>query len=291
MRPLRVVPGALCFFALLACASSPPLARPAPAAGGLASDEILSLKPYVAGLRTLDIEVGGRTLPFILDTGGGISVLTLETARAVGCTPFGRGVGFRHDGRQIAVQYCDGVELRLGGRQTADRDVAVFDLATLLGDAPPVGGLLALSAFEGEVVTLDLAGGRLVRGPVSRFEALCSGASRMEVRASRQVGGAALDLFVAIESPRGRLWFELDSGSSGPTYIAPHAADLLGIELPAGETRTAALPVAGIGPVQLPLRRRDELIYDGLLSIAFLEQFVLTVDLDGMRACARLRAG
>ena len=111
--------------------------------------------------------------------------------------------------------------------------------------------------------------------------------SPSRVRAGRQAGGAALDLFVAVDSPRGPLWFELDSGSTGETLVAPHAAALLGLDLPPGERRIVALPIHGTPPVDLPVRLQKNLIYDGLISIAFFERFAVTLDLAAMRAWVR----
>jgi hypothetical protein len=279
------------------CASGAVRDRPAPPAPSepAAAAEIFVLSPYVAGLRTIEGEIAGRRLPFLFDTGGGVTLLTLESARAVGCEPYGHDIGFRHDGGQVELQRCAGLALTLGRDQgrwrTRDTELAVFDLARLLGDAPAVGGLVSLASFEGERITIDLPAGQLIRETAASFATRILGAQELRIRPGRQAAGAALDLFVAIDSPRGPLWFELDSGSTVETLIAPHAVALLGLDLPPGERRSAKLPIHGMPPIDIPVRLRESLIYDGLLSLAFFERFVVTLDLLEMRAWARPGAG
>ncbi len=296
LRPSRLSFPVLLALLAAGCATGSSAARTAarPAAPPAGS---LALKPYVGGLFTVEGEVAGRRLPFLFDTAGGVTLLTVATAKAAGCVPYGHDVGFRHDGRQVVLERCAGVALALGSEKepwrTRDAELAVFDLSQLLGDAPEVGGLVSLASFAGERITIDLPGGTIVRETPASLARRIAGAAELRIRPGRQAGGAALDLFVAVDSPRGPLWFELDSGSTGETLIAPHAAALLGLDLPPGERRTVALPVRGtppLAPIDLPVRRREELIYDGLISIDFFERFVVTLDLAEMRAWVRPRA-
>lgn len=271
--------------ALAGCSAAPTAPLAAPTSPAVARE--IPLDPYLGKLRTLDVTVAGETLPFLFDTAGGVTLLTLEAAARAGCEPFGRGVGFRHNGEPVVLERCRGVELALGGHPTRDEEVAVWDLMALLEGAPEVGGIVSLKSFEGETVTLDLAGGTLrVETAGSRAEAI-AGAAPLTVRDSRQGGGASLDLFVAVESPAGPLWFELDSGALSPVLVAPHAAELLGLDLSPEEPRAVELPVAGLGPVRVDAQIKEDLIYDGLLNAAFLEELVVTLDLEEIRAWAR----
>ena len=121
----------------------------------------IALDPYLGRLITLDVTVAGETLPFLFDTAGGVTLLTVEAAERAGCEAFGQGVGFRHDGSPVTLSRCRGVDLAIGGVLTADEEVAVWDLMALLQGAPELGGLVSLKSFEGEVITLDLAAGTL----------------------------------------------------------------------------------------------------------------------------------
>jgi hypothetical protein len=48
----------------------------------------LTLRPYAnTVLRTVEVTVNGHEMPFIFDTGAGITILTPAAARYAGCTP------------------------------------------------------------------------------------------------------------------------------------------------------------------------------------------------------------
>ena len=63
------------------------------------------LTAYIANLRTLAVTLGNDTVPFLLDTGGGFTVLTPEVARSAGCVPFGRVTGFRSSGGRLDLVF------------------------------------------------------------------------------------------------------------------------------------------------------------------------------------------
>jgi len=263
----------------LACASA--------GRGGTAGPVELALAPYVAGLRTVKLAVGGRPVDLIFDTAGGMTLLTPELARESGCHPFGRLTGFRHNGDPLALERCAPIEVAAGAWHTR-RELAVFDLTPLLGDAPPVAGIAGLDLFEGEKLTVDLGAGRVTIETPASFAAKIRGAAPVMLRAGRQSGGASLDIFLAIEAPSGPLWMELDSGSVVPALLAPHAARALGIELDSATPKKVELTVAGLGRVSVDATER-EMIYDGLLGARFVGEFVWMIDLGTMRAWARRR--
>jgi len=271
---------------LLLASCSGASAPTAPEAGPAAA---IPLEPYLGKLKTIEVELAGRERPVLFDTAGGVTLVTPEVAAEAGCEPFGRAVGFRHNGEPVSLERCRGLALSIAGRPTREDEVAVWDLMALLQGAPEVAGIVSLASFEGETITLDLAAGRLYREAGAGLPARLAGARPLEVRASRQGGGASLDLFVAVDSPKGPLWFELDSGALSPVLVAPHAAELLGLDLSADEPRPATLPVAGLGPVEVTAQEKPDLIYDGLLNAAFLEKIVITIDLDEIQAWARLK--
>ncbi len=247
----------------------------------------LPLSPYVANLRTVLVTIGNQTAPFVFDTGGGFTVFTPEFARAMECAPFGRVTGFRSSGERIDMARCGPVTLKLGPKEFSG-EVGIFDLMSLLKGAPPVSGIIALETLRATPFTLDLAGGRLVFETPQSLAQRVKGMSAVSVRASRQGGGAALDLFLEVTAPRGPLWLEIDSGNVGPVLLSPHAITQLRLG-PTGERpRKVTLDVRGLGPVPVEVETKD-LIYDGLLNAAFLEGVVFTVDLATGRAWAAAR--
>jgi hypothetical protein len=244
----------------------------------------LRLAPYMASLRTIAVRVVDETMPFLLDTGGGLTVLTPEMARAASCIPFGRVTGFRSSGERLDFPRCGPVTLRLGS-MVVRTEAAIFDLAPLLKGAPPVGGIIALHTLHGRAVTLDLRANRLIIETSRSLARRIRGASPIPVRASRQAGGAALDLFLEARTPHGSIWLELDSGNAGPVLISPHAMAQLGVSLSPEQPSRVALDVPGLGPASVDAVVKD-LIYDGLLNAAFMESILLTVDLAAERAWA-----
>jgi hypothetical protein len=242
----------------------------------------LRLNAYVARLRTIDVLVANETMPFLLDTGGGFTVLTPEVARAAGCQPFGRVTGFRSSGERLDFPRCGPVTLRLGS-STIRTEGVILDLAPLLKGAPAVAGIISLQTLQGRAFTLDLKASRLILETPASLAGRIRGASEISVRLSRQAGGAALDLFLRVETPDGSIWVELDSGNAGPVLISPHAMTQLRASLSPDEPRRIPLDISGLGSVPVDAVLKD-LIYDGLLNATFLETIVLTVDLAAERA-------
>ncbi len=270
--------------ALTACAGAPPPA-PAGRAGTTAPTAVLALKPYIANLRTIEVKVGGESQPFLLDTGGGFTILTPQLAQRVGCQAFGRLTGFRHSGERLDTERCGPVDLEIGGQRIAT-EAAIFDLMSLLQGAPEVGGIVALQTFEPLPFTLDLAKNQLLLETPASLAARVRGATELRVRPSRQSGGASLDLFVAVRTPRGDIWLELDSGNVGPVILSPHAWRQLGNAPPAAGSQEIDLDFHGLGKVAVEAVARDT-IYDGLLDATFCEHHVLSFDLAALRAWAR----
>jgi hypothetical protein len=83
------------------------------------------------------------------------------------------------------------------------------------------------------------------------------------------------------------VWLELDSGNLDVILLAPHAAQALGVESGATDTRT---PLS-LGPLvteALPVMTR-ELLHDGALNADFLEHYDVRLDLRDRRAWLRHR--
>ncbi|MDE3216732.1 MAG: nuclear transport factor 2 family protein [Gemmatimonadota bacterium] len=249
----------------------------------------IELHPYAGtDLRTVTVAIGDSTRPFIFDTGAGFTVIAPDETGAAGCTPFGRVVGFRADGQQMAMPRCGPVRLGIGG-YAARGEVGVLDLSPLLGKgAPPVGGLVGLASFGGQAITLDLAHDRVTVETPASLAARVRAMHPIHVRLVRGAGGDVVP-FIEARADTGTLWLEMDSGNNGPVFLAPHALRQLGLSVEKGKRAEASLDVIGLGPVPATVAGRD-MVYDGQLDPAFLRRIVVTIDLATGRAWA-VRAG
>ena len=76
---------------LCACLSPAPREFAAESPGA----QRVALVDYLEVLQTVDVEIGGRRLPFLFDTAGGATLVTPALANDIGCEPFGRATGSR----------------------------------------------------------------------------------------------------------------------------------------------------------------------------------------------------
>lgn len=268
----------------------------------IAGQTTVELEPWLGALRSVPVVVGGDTVPFLLDTGAGLTVLDRRVAEAIDCRPRGRTGGHRSNGAWVAFEECHDVRLTLEGVRLDHRTVGVWDLVGFLADqlpegmeVPVVGGVLSLASFANRAVTLDLEGERLT---LETRESLAERVRAMTAIDARfgTGEGTELNVFVSTVTPGGPLWLKLDSGNVDRTLLDLHAASLLGLEdvpapvAPSGTTtireeRTVRLDLAGLGPQELDAAFTP-LTIDGLAGVDLMRRFVWTFDLAGRRVWA-----
>jgi hypothetical protein len=247
--------------------------------------DTIPLRPYVASLRTLDLEVGGQTARMIFDTGAGVSVLTPEFAARVGCAPHGRITAFRMTGERVEMQRCPALRVRLD-RDLGAHEFGVLDLGAILPDGlPPIDGVVGLDVFDGLAITIhrDLSAIAIEDGNQLRRIARNAGPGRL--RLAREAGGAGLSAFVPISSPHGDLWLLVDSANLAGVRLHPLAYRALAGSTPS--SGLAAPPVTiridGATPHQVTPEIIDTLIYDGALDASYIADFDVTLDLANER--------
>lgn len=260
----------------------PGLLLAAVAAGGVSTTKpaaerlTIRLSPYVGRLLTVPIVIGSHTLTFLLDTGGGQTLITPRVAALIGCAPSGRSVGFRMSGERVEFKHCGATRLEIGGRAFTRSGIAVWDVMSVLPkDLPPLDGVLALDVFEQQPFTLDLASLSLtLESPASLAERQ-AGARKISARIATGPSGAELTVFLQgrVEEPG---WFLFDSGNLDLVQAAPHLLRATG-PLPR-EIESAPFAIDGLPAGRLPVRVRD-LIHDGALSESFLREWIWTIDL------------
>jgi hypothetical protein len=252
-------------------------AAPPPAA-------VIPLEPYLGQLWSFHAKVGGHDARFLLDTGGGLTVIAPATAAEAGCTPWAQLTGFRMRGDRVDTPRCDGVAVEAAGVRLYAPTAGVYDIGKLLPqDAPPLAGSVALDAFAGRIVTLDLARQRLIVETPASARARTAHAREVVVRFSREAEGLALEPLVAVETRQGRAWLELDCGSDGAAIIGRHVASSLGLDPQAKGGQMLDAKLAG----GIPLKGRvlvQDLILDGNIGSPVLKHWVVTLDLKRERA-------
>ena len=92
------VKGCLCLFLCCAAIHDGGVVH---AADEQISPVVIPLATYLGALPSLQVSIGGQQLTFLLDTGGGLTMLTPETAKALGCKSWGRLTGFRMRGDRL----------------------------------------------------------------------------------------------------------------------------------------------------------------------------------------------
>jgi hypothetical protein len=265
--------------AVLACAHAAPVLAKAPAPVA-----VIPLAPYAGGPQlTLTVRSHGHDAVMLFDTGGGITVVTPQFAQALGCKPWGQITGFRMRGDRTDTPRCDDAVLQVGGLRVTAPSAGVFDFAKVLPkDAPPLDGALAMDAFAGKTITLDPTRRRLfVESPAS-LKARLRGAIEVPVRFTRDAEGLALTAMVAVPTPQGRLWMELDSGSDGDVIVGRHAAAALGLDPGSAKAQPFTLTLAEGAKVHTTAIVRD-LIMDGNIGAPVLKTWVITLDLAHQR--------
>jgi len=252
-----------------------------PVAAEPAKPVTLPLEPYLGVLWQFQAQDGGH---YLLDTAGGLTAITPATAKAAGCEPWGRITGHRMRGDRVDLTRCDKIKIEAAGVTLAPPTVGVFDFSKLLPpDAPPLAGSVALDAFAGRVVTLDLGGRKLIIETPDSLKARLKGAAEVPVRFARDAGGLALTPFVPVTTPKGAVWMELDSGSNGAVVVARHNAALLGLDPDGKSPQPLDLSIEG-GPKVATQALVMDLILDGNIGVPLLKEWVVTLDLARTRA-------
>jgi hypothetical protein len=258
--------------------ASPP-ARGAAARAPLAPGErgvAIPLRPFILGLRVVDVVARGDTLPFLFDTGGGITLVTPEVARRLGLHPYGRLVGHRMNGEAIECAWVDGLEMSAAGWPLPKQPLAVFDLASVLPPGlPPVAGILSLSSFRGRALTLDWPGSRLAVQAADSADAAVA-AHGVPLRFATGDAGATLCVFTPVAGRHGPLWFLIDSGDALGTLVGTHVVRDSLLEFGADSSVTVAV---GRGESRRTASVRAPIHYDGVLGTEFLQRGPVTLDL------------
>jgi hypothetical protein len=257
-----------------------------PAARATSPAVIIPLEYYHGRQLAVRATVHGKAARFLFDTGEGVTMISPQLAAAIGCTPWGNVTGFRMLGERLDMKRCDGLNISLQGQSFTAPTAIVFDLAAISGkDDPPVDGAIGLDIFAGQAVTLDWSARRLIVETAASMAARIAHAQPVPIRLVRDAEGLALTVDIAIPTPRGLAWMELDSGNGGPTIFTSQAiAPLLGLDPVKKEPQPVHVSLAPGVHLAEPARVFPNMIMDGNIGAQFLSKWEVTFDLKSNRA-------
>jgi hypothetical protein len=234
----------------------------------------LPLESYRKGVAAR-INVGGKQRLFQLDTAGGVTVISPALAKEIGCRPWGSVSGFHMTGTKITAPRCDGVTMRWGGKALTSPLVTVMEVGT---PDTPIDGLLALDAFAGQTITIDFAGRQLIVETSASVAKRVKDATRVPAHLAREIGGAALSVFIEAPTARGPLRLELDSGNGGTLLVSRPLLPSLGLKEQGDTPQHGSIDIApGIKATGLIFS--PDLVIDGNLGMPFLKDWLVTLDL------------
>ena len=233
---------------------------------------------------TMKVRLGTKEVPFLFDTGGGLTVITPEAAKLIGCKPWGQVTGFRMTGQRVDMKRCDDAYFRVGDNTFLAPIAGVFQINDFAEGATTVlSGSFGLDIFAGETITIRPRAEEIVVETPASLQQRIIGARNVPIRLVRDAEGVALSVDVAVTTSAGLAWMELDTGNSGPIAVGKHIALLLGLVLTTKATQTANLKIPGGVAVQ-GSTRLGNLIMDGDIGAQILDGWDLTVDLQQGRA-------
>jgi len=241
-------------------------------------EAVLHLESYRKTI-ALRATVGGKEGFFVVDTAGGLSLITPAFAEKIGRKPWGRLTGHQMMGDRLDTPRCDDLDVKVGDLRLKAPVVGVLDVMSLYPkDAAPVDGSLALDLFDGKVITLDFAARQLIVESPASLKARIAKARPLPVRLSRELQGRALVANVGVPTAHGPVWMELDSGNGGTILVSKPYAALLGLDPAKEGPQAASFEVApglrATGPAFTP-----DMILDGNLGMPFLKDKAVTLDL------------
>lgn len=268
----------------IGCMQARPASSGAPPATAIATVDVarIALAPYMGRLRTVRVRAADREWNLLFDTGGGVTIVSPAAAEAMRCLPRGRLTGHRMSGEPISMPTCAPGTLDIGGWMAPPQTLAIFDIMTLLpSDWPRLDGVVSLRSFADRLVTLDLAANTLVvhAERTAAGEVVPAGATRIPGRVATGSSGGELLVFAGAVVGADTVWLLVDSGNLGVVHLAPHAARLLGMPDTLGaDDAELSLALVPASPSIVHAQVR-ELILDGALNAAWLEQGRLTMHL------------
>lgn len=239
--------------------------------------QVIKLQRFRKALWKVHVTVKGKPGDFLLDTGGGNTLVTDAFAKGIECKFWGRTTGYNMFGKRSDGPHCDNVKILAGDVALTPVNIGTIDFGDQFpGDKPP-DGLLSLDAFDGKAFTLDQQAGILTIETPRSFGQKTKAATELPFRVSRECSARCLSGFLGVPTAEGMTWLILDSGAGGVSLISTDHAKLFGLDPNKKEQRLKFDAAPGV-PIDSPVLV-TEMIMDGNLGQPFMSQYVITFDL------------
>lgn len=247
-------------------------------------------------LLTIRVALGKEGMqPVVLDTGGGVDVLSLRLVHELGGTPAGTFTGFRLTGERLDLPLFTIPEIRLGPAVQKNALVAAWDGL----DKLHLAGVLSLSFFRDHPFTLDIREHRLILESPASLRARRTLGSAVSLRAD-DLRGISLDIFAPLTLDGHPALCEVDTGSQGYIF-ARRYMDMLGLTADSAGVKSSEAPTilghqesrysAPVRSLRMPGTQLsapatasvlfEDLIYDCDVGIDFFQGRSITFDIAG----------
>ncbi|RYD44362.1 MAG: hypothetical protein EOP63_05820 [Sphingomonadales bacterium] len=232
----------------------------------------------------LRAKIGGAERKLLFDTGGGLTLLHPDVLKAANCQLWGRMTGFRMFGQRGDGPRCNAVDLNVAGIALRPPVLGPIDLGLLNPADAELEGIASLNMFEGRTITLNLGEGEIIVESPASLDERIRAMQPFRVRLKREVEAVALAVMAEVDTRRGPIWMELDSGNGGTVLIAKHNAELFGLDPKEEGRQSVRFDVADGVEIRSDHAFTPDMIMDGNLGMPFLHNWIITVDLAAGRA-------
>lgn len=242
----------------------------------------IQLDKYAGNLKTIQVRISDQYFNFLFDTGGGETIISPDIAKMIGRPVYGVNTGFRMHGERVEFRRCDDVLLQIGDIDFRFRQVAVWDVMSILPtDFPKIDGILSLHSFSKHKLTIDLQNSRLFLEDNSSFKKRIRVMTPVAAVFTTGLDGREVNLFFDI--PIGKKTYRLlfDSGNIDKTKLAPTTAQALGLNQDMKEQNRTEIGDIGLLVGGRPRKASaviESTIYEGVLDFKFISQSIYTID-------------
>ncbi|HEX4900022.1 MAG TPA: hypothetical protein VFV61_05780, partial [Pyrinomonadaceae bacterium] len=153
-------------------------------------------------------------------------------------------------GHRLDMPRCDGLSFELQAVSLKAPIAGVYDLMQFMpANVPRIDGSIGLDVLAGRSITLSLARKQLILESRGSLAARIRRGKEISIRLVRDAEGVALSIVVAVVTPKGLAWMEIDSGNGGATVIGKHIAPLFNLKSGTKELHPLKMELAGGIPV------------------------------------------